>query len=143
MKFIYWLIKIVLLFVVLYIGDTYLKSLGWWSVIICVVAFILGTRLIDKKIDEYNKQYYFKRLPVLSELKQGQIITIELLNGQKLANRVYMASLSTEILIGAEPILTNGFEELEQGMKKNRWVKLKKVKAIRIETPEHGGINLK
>ncbi|MFJ5714404.1 hypothetical protein [Neobacillus sp. NPDC093127] len=132
MKFIYWLIKIALLFVVLYIGDTFLKSLGWWSVIICVVAFILGTRFIDKKIDEYNKQYFLKRLPVLAELKQGQIITIELLNGQKLANRVYMASLSTEILIDTEPILTNGFEELEQGMKKTRWVKLKKVKSIKI-----------
>ncbi|WHY87261.1 hypothetical protein QNH39_05225 [Neobacillus novalis] len=132
MKLIYWLLKIALLFVVLYIGDTYLKSFGWWSVIICVVAFILGTRLIDKKIDEYNKQYFLKRLPVLDELKIGQFITVELLNGQKLVNRVYMASLSTEILIGAEPILTFGVEELEQGTKKNRWVKLKKVKSIKI-----------
>jgi hypothetical protein len=133
MKFIYWLLKIALLFVVLYIGDTYLKSLGWWSVILCVVAFILGTRLIDKKIDEYNNQYFLKRLPVLDELKIGQFITVELLNGQKLVNRVYMASLSTEILIGAEPILTFGVEETEQGMKKNRWVKLKKVKSIKIQ----------
>ncbi|ETI70802.1 hypothetical protein [Neobacillus vireti] len=132
MKFIYWLIKIALLFVVLYIGDTYLKGLGWWSVLICVAAFILGTRLIDKKIEEYNKQYFLKRLPVLAELKTGQIITIELLNGQKLANRVYMTSLNTEILISAEPILTLGAEELEQAMEKTHWIKLKKVKRLRL-----------
>lgn len=58
MKFIYWLLKIAHLLVVLYIGDTYLNSLGGWSLLICIIVFILGTRLIDKKIDEYNKQYF-------------------------------------------------------------------------------------
>lgn len=140
MKLIYWLLKIALLLVVLYIGDTYLKSLGWWSVIICVAAFILGTRLIDKKIAEYNKQYYLKKFPVLADLKLGQLITIELLNGQKLLNRAYMTSLSTEILIGAKSMLTIGVEEVDQ---ETLWVKLKKVRAIRIETQELGGINIK
>ncbi len=134
MKFLYWFLKITFLLVVLYVGDTYLKNLGWWSLIMSIIAFILGTRLIDKKFDHYNKQYFLNRLPILADLEVGQIITLELFDGKELVNRVYTGSRSTEILIGAEPVLANGSEKLLQGMNKTRWVKLKKVKAIRIVT---------
>lgn len=132
MKVVYWTVKIGFLYLLMFIGSIYMKSAGWWALILSVILFIIVNGLIDRKIHRYQKQYFTNKFPVLQSLKYGQIITVELINGKVLANRIFASALSSEILIGTEPVTDNELEEFLKGIKKTRWVKLKKVKAIKI-----------
>ncbi len=132
MKVVYWTVRIGFLYLLMFIGSIYMKSAGWWALILSVILFIIVNGLIDRKIHRYQKQYFTNKFPVLQSLKYGQIITVELINGKVLANRIFASALSSEILIGTEPVTDNELEEFLKGIKKTRWVKLKKVKAIKI-----------
>ncbi|GHI01145.1 hypothetical protein [Neobacillus kokaensis] len=132
MKLVYWILKIGLLPVLMLAGTGLMKTAGWWGLIISVIVFILVNGLIDRKINQYNHQYFTNKFPVLESLTYGKIITVELKNGKVFANRIFASGLSSEILIGAEPVSDNELEEFLKGIKKTRWVKLKKVKSIKI-----------
>ncbi|MCM3569700.1 hypothetical protein [Neobacillus mesonae] len=132
MKFVFWMLKIALLPFLMFLGTIFMKDAGWWVIIICVVLFILVNGWIDRKINRYNHQYFTNKFPVLESLKYGQIITVELGNGKILANRIFAAALSSEILIGTKPVTDNQLEEFLTGIKKTQWVKLKKIKSIKI-----------
>ncbi|MED4205666.1 hypothetical protein [Neobacillus mesonae] len=132
MKLVYWVLKIGLLPVLMFLGTYFMKLAGWWAIIISVIVFIVANGLIDRKINQFNHQYFINKFPVLEGLKYGQIITVELNNGKVLANRIFASGLSSEILIGVEPVKDNELEEFLKGIKKTRWVKLKKVKMIKI-----------
>lgn len=56
MKIIYWILKFALLFFILFIGTAYLSRFGLFSVVICVLLFLAGNLLINKKMDSYTKR---------------------------------------------------------------------------------------
>ncbi|MBL4951519.1 hypothetical protein JK635_04595 [Neobacillus sp. YIM B02564] len=97
-----------------------------------VSLFVLVNWLLDRKINQYNHQYFLNKFPVLEGLKYGQIISVELLNGKVLENRIFASALSSEILIGSEPVSDNQLEDFLNGIKKTQWIRLKKVKSITI-----------
>lgn len=134
MKFLLWFIKIVLFAFVTFVSKAYSSEFSWWLWIIFVLMFYVGNFLIYRKIDHLNKIYFLTKFPILDELKFGQLITIELSNGKVLANRVFIITNSNEIKVGSERVLNNDPEEMLQGFKKNRWINLKKVKAIKVES---------
>lgn len=132
MKSVYWLVKIIMLPLLLFMGSVFMKSAGWLALIVCIILFILVNALMDRKLNQYHQQFFTNKFPVLENLKYGQIITVELLNGKVLANRIFAAALSSEILIGTEPVSDNELDEFLNGIKKTRWIRLKRIKSITI-----------
>ncbi len=53
MYFIYWLLKFGWLLLLIFIGNIYLSNLGIWSVVICIIAFLVGNMMINKKMNRY------------------------------------------------------------------------------------------
>ena len=133
MYFIYWFLKFGWLLLIIFIGNTYLSNLGLWSVAICVALFLLGNLLINKKMDHYSKQFFLRRFPVLAELESGEIIHIELKNGENLLNKVFITLSNTEILIGKEQFPVIEIKKLLAERKRTQWIRLKNVKAIKKE----------
>ncbi|WML28797.1 hypothetical protein RCG24_12230 [Neobacillus sp. OS1-32] len=132
MKLVYWMFKILVLPLLMFIGINFMKTAGWWALIMTVSIFVLVNWLLDRKINQYNHQYFLNKFPVLEGLKYGQIISVELLNGKVLENRIFASALSSEILIGSEPVSDNQLEDFLNGIKKTQWIRLKKVKSITI-----------
>ena len=48
MRYLYWLVKFAWYFVMLVIATTYWKGFGWWFLVICAIALLLGDELIRK-----------------------------------------------------------------------------------------------
>lgn len=84
-------------------------------------------------MDHYSNQFFLKRFPVLAELESGEIIHIELKNGENLLNKVFFTLSNTEILIGKEQLPVVEIDKLLAESKKTQWIMLKNVKTIKKE----------
>jgi len=48
MRYFYWFVKLAWYFVMSVIATTYWKSFGWWFLVICAIALVLGDEMIRK-----------------------------------------------------------------------------------------------
>ena len=131
MKFIYILIKLVIYAFITYIVTTYWRGLGWWFLVVCAILLIIVKTIINKRIEHIQTQQFLKMFPILKDLKQGQTISIELKSGEELTDLIYIDFVDSEVLVRKQPALNKEPEKVEN-IADTRWIKLKKIKALKI-----------
>ena len=130
MKFIYILIKLVIYAFITYIATTYWRGLGWWFLVFCAILLIIVETLINKRIEHIQTQQFFKRYPILKDLKQGQTISIELKSGEELTDLIYIDFVDSEILVSKLPAFNSESKKVVENIVDTRWIKVKKIKTI-------------
>lgn len=114
------------------IATTYLKGFRWWYLVICAIVLILVDIAIEKKFERQREQKgqnkAKKKYPFLKELNEGQVITVELKNGEKLTDVIFLDYIKSEVLLGTETEFNNELETYE--VSEIRWIKLKRVESI-------------
>jgi len=48
MKFLYWLFTLGWYFSIVFIATTYWRGWGWWFLVICLIALLVGDSLLKK-----------------------------------------------------------------------------------------------
>lgn len=109
----------------------------------CAIVLLLGDIAIDKmferqrELKDQNKTK--KKYPFLNELNEGQVITVELKNGEKLSNVVFLDYIKSEMLIGAKTEFNYELEKYE--VSEVRWIKLKRVVSV-LPQADQGDIDV-
>jgi hypothetical protein len=91
-----------------------------------------GNYYQQKKIDHVQKQQLLKKYPILKNLKKGQIISVELKSGEELTNLIYIDFNDYEILVSKQLEFNKEPEKIMEDIIDIRWIKLKKVKTLKI-----------
>jgi hypothetical protein len=97
------------------------------SVIRGLVAVVLEW-FIEAKVRRWQERKYFEKFPLLKELKEGQLITVELKNGDRLADVVFIDLYHAKLMLGTDGEIDEQSGEMLVG--DVRWVKLSKVMSI-------------
>ncbi|WP_373231028.1 hypothetical protein [Cohnella sp.] len=127
----YWLLKLGM-YSASTIAITYLKGFRWWYLVIWAIVMIFVDIAIEKKFERQREQKdrnkAKKKYPFLNELNEGQVITVELKNGEKLTDVIFLDYIKSEMLLGTETEFNNELETYE--VSEIRWIKLKRVESI-------------
>ncbi|KQL50447.1 hypothetical protein AN964_22575 [Heyndrickxia shackletonii] len=113
------------------IATTYWKHFGWWFLVVCFVALIIGLGPIEKRLsrleEKRSQEKILSRYPFVKELQNGQVMTIEMKNGERLENVVLLTRVESELLIVSKSEKDRDVDE-----KKIQTIKLKRVKSIKV-----------
>lgn len=112
----YWLVKFVV------------YSAGWYLVICAIVLLLPLIKCLSVKENKRIKTRLKKKYPFLNELNEGQVITVELKNGEILSDVIFLDYIKSEMLLGTETEFNNELEKYE--VSEIRWIKLKKVVSV-------------
>jgi hypothetical protein len=108
---------------------------NFWLVVLSNLFNLLinsGNYYQQKKIDHVQKQQLLKKYPILKNLKKGQIISVELKSGEELTNLIYIDFNDYEILVSKQLEFNKEPEKIMEDIIDIRWIKLKKVKTLKI-----------
>jgi hypothetical protein len=97
------------------------------SVITGLITVALGW-LIEARLRRRLERKYCEKFPLLKELKEGQVITVELKNGDRLTDVVFIDHYHSKLMLGTDGELDEESGEMLVG--DVRWVKLNKVMSI-------------
>jgi hypothetical protein len=97
------------------------------SVITGLIAVALGW-LIEARVRRWQERKYFEKFPLLKELKEGQLITVELKNGDRLTDVVFIDHYHSKLMLGTDGEIDEQSGEMLVG--DVRWVKFSKVMSI-------------
>jgi uncharacterized protein YybS (DUF2232 family) len=56
MNILFWLLKILLLIGLIFLGTALLDKIGYWSLPVCIILFLAGNSLINKKMVSMDKR---------------------------------------------------------------------------------------
>lgn len=131
MRHLYWIIRVGWYLGISIIATTYWKHFGWWFLIVCLGVLILGTIPIEKRLSRLEEkrveEKILRRYPFVKELKNGQVVTIDLKDGERIENVILLTRMETELLIVSKPENDGEFDDSTI-----RKIKLKRVKSINM-----------
>jgi hypothetical protein len=99
------------------------------SVLAGLIAVLVGW-FIESRVRRWQERKYFEKIPLLKELKEGQVITVELKNGDRLTDVVFIDHYHSKLMLGTDGELNEESGEMLVG--DVRWVKLNKVLSIEV-----------
>jgi hypothetical protein len=97
------------------------------SVICCLIAVVVGW-FIESMVRRRQERKYIEKFSLLKDLKEGQVITFELKNGDRLTDVVFIDHYHSKLMLGTDGEFDDASGEMLVG--DVRWVKLKKVMSI-------------
>jgi hypothetical protein len=99
------------------------------SVICCLIAVFVGW-FIESIVRRRQERKYIEKFPLLKDLKEGQVITVELKNGDRLTDVVFIDHYHSKLMLGTDRELDEESGEMLVG--DVRWVKLSQVVSIEV-----------
>ncbi|MDC3426174.1 hypothetical protein NC797_16885 [Aquibacillus sp. 3ASR75-11] len=129
-RFIYKLLTLGWYLTISIIATTYWKHFGWWFLILCLVILLLGFIPIEKKLipleEKRSEEKILRKYPFVKEMVDGQVMTIEMKNGEELRDVILITRMELEIMIASRYEFGKALVEDDV-----RWLKLKKIKSIK------------
>lgn len=123
----YWFLKFSIFFVAVLLSNTIYNQFGWWGIAVLILLLLAGDRYFNKKLRTYKQHSMIARLPSLKGLESGDVVTVELKNGETYSNFIYLMFDENEMTISRKMELNQVLE----GQDDTRWIKLNKIKTIK------------
>lgn len=123
----YWFLKFSIFFVVVLLSNTIYNQAGWWGIALLILLLLAGDRYFNKKLRSYKQRSRIARLPSLKGLESGDVVTVELKNGETYSNFVYLMFDENELTILRKMEL----DQVLEGQDDTRWIKLNKIMTIK------------
>lgn len=123
----YWFLKFSIFFIAILLGNTIYNQTGWWGIAILILLLLVGLSFFDRKLRGHKQRSMIARFPSLKGLESGNLVTVELKNGETYSNFIYMMFDENEIMISRKM----EFNQVIEGQDDTRWIKLNKIKAIK------------
>jgi hypothetical protein len=127
MELFYWFLKFSIFFIAILLGNPIYNQTGWWGIAVLILLLLVGLRYFDKKLRGHKQRNMIARFPSLKGLESGNLITVELKNGETYSNFIYMMFNENEMMISRKMEL----DQVLEGQDDTRWIKLNKIKAIK------------
>jgi hypothetical protein len=101
------------------------------SVICGLIAVVVGW-LIKARVRRRQERKYIEKFPIMKDLKEGQVITVVLKNGDRLAEVVFIDHFHSMLMLGTDREFDEETGEMLVG--DVRWVKLNKVTSKEVDS---------
>lgn len=125
MEYFYLFLKISLVGSAIVFSDFIYGQIGWWFAVVMILA-LWASAYFDKKSIRIKKQKLTERFLILKTLDSGQLVTVELTNGELFSDYIFSSFNEDEITV-AKKIEQ---EQIMQGEDNVREIKFTKIQSI-------------
>lgn len=125
MEYFYLFLKISLVGSAILFSDFIYGQIGWWFAVVMILA-LWAASYFDKKLIQLKKQKLTERFSILETLDSGQLVTIELTNGELFSNYIFSYFNEDEITVAKK--LEQ--EQILQGEDNIREIKFTRIQSI-------------
>lgn len=125
MEYFYLFLKISLVGSAILFSEFIYGQIGWWFAVVMILV-LWASAYFDKKSIQIKKQKLTERFSILKTLDSGQLVTVELTNGELFSDYIFSSFNEDEITVAKK--LEQ--EQIMDGVDNIREIKFTKIQSI-------------